>query len=454
VFGWTMQVTGTRPALLGDVIPHEVDHMVRATLVRHPVERWLDEGCSSLMESPESHGRLRARAAVLFQTAQPDVAWLTARSYPHNESALELVYVGGFSLVEYLLTCAEPRTLLDLQTGTEPMEERLMRCYGLTAAQLLQGWKTWRIQRPALECSQVNCAGHLRGLLGRDVRPQAQGPVLDIWSADWCAGCRNLKADWAQDIGFRQALTQSYQVAWHDVDRESVAARQIRITSIPAFLTNTVQVTGYTTADDLLQRLGLSRAEPTVSAPAADSSLPKAPESPPVSSLPAVETTAPPDSTLSPPDWGGRSGGILTGMLPVLVTALQWSGLAGATFATGGIGGAVVAAAMLAMRLRALRRTRLQQNEGSAVAMPVPFPRQLDEAGELLELRRSEGRVAVLDALRGLFLDDELEKLETGADAPAAAIARQIRSQIDLRVDEVAPLTTQLNTSAASSAST
>jgi hypothetical protein len=453
VFGWTMQIAGTRTALLEDVLPHEVDHMVRATLVRHPVERWLDEGCSSLMESPESHVRLRTRAAMLFQTAQPDVAWLTARNYPHNDSALELVYVGGFSLVEYLLTCAEPRTLLELQAGTQPMEERLMRCYGLTAAQLLQGWKAWRAQRPALECSQVNCAGHLRGLLGRDVRPQTQGPVLAIWSADWCEGCRKLKADWAQDAGFREALTQSYQVVWHDVDRESVAARQIRIASIPAFLTSTVQVTGYTTADDLLQRLGLSRAKPIVSVPAADSSPSKTPEPVPAPLLPAAETAAPPSSTLSPPASGPGFGGILGGVLPVLVTALQWSGLAGATFATGGIGGAVVAAAMLALRLRALRRTRIQQSEGSAVAMPVPFPRQLDEAGELLELRQSEGRVAVLDALRGLFLDDELEKLETGADAPAAAIARQIRTQIDLRVDEVAPLTTQLQTPASSSGS-
>lgn len=78
---------------------------------------------------------------------------------------------------------------------------------------------------------------------------------------------------------------------------------------------------------------------------------------------------------------------------------------------------------------------------GEATGTTAPFPRQLDEAGELLALRQSEGRVATLDTLRGMFLDDELEKLMEG-DPVAAQLALSLRKAIDARVEEVAPLTT------------
>ncbi|MBT5017773.1 MAG: hypothetical protein HON04_03440, partial [Planctomicrobium sp.] len=35
VHSWSMKVEGQRAAILQDVIPHEVDHAVRASLVRH-----------------------------------------------------------------------------------------------------------------------------------------------------------------------------------------------------------------------------------------------------------------------------------------------------------------------------------------------------------------------------------------------------------------------------------
>ena len=50
--------------------------------------------------------------------------------------------------------------------------------------------------------------------------------------------------------------------------------------------------------------------------------------------------------------------------------------------------------------------------------------------------------MAVLDALRGMFLDDELTKLKTTGNDTEAAVARQLQTNIDTRVDEVAPLST------------
>ncbi|TWT43541.1 hypothetical protein KOR42_44820 [Thalassoglobus neptunius] len=45
--------------MVTDVIPHEVDHLVRAALVGHPIERWLDEGCATLFESETLKQHLR-----------------------------------------------------------------------------------------------------------------------------------------------------------------------------------------------------------------------------------------------------------------------------------------------------------------------------------------------------------------------------------------------------------
>ncbi len=110
-------------------------------------------------------------------------------------------------------------------------------------------------------------------------------------------------------------------------------------------------------------------------------------------------------------------------------------------------------ALMVLLRLLKRRATRIGQSKvvtshsssegGAASSARAPFPRQLDEAGELLGLRQSEGRVATLDTLRGMFLDDELDKLKDDPDTQVSSLVRRIREAVDTRVDEVAPLTTK-----------
>ncbi len=75
------------------------------------------------------------------------------------------------------------------------------------------------------------------------------------------------------------------------------------------------------------------------------------------------------------------------------------------------------------------------------LSAPVPFPRKLDEARQLLELRKSEGRVGLLDALRGMFLDDEIEKLRE-SNPESNSITERLVDAIDRRVDDVAPPST------------
>jgi hypothetical protein len=52
--------------------------------------------------------------------------------------------------------------------------------------------------------------------------------------------------------------------------------------------------------------------------------------------------------------------------------------------------------------------------------------------------------VAALDALRGMFLEDEVGKVISGSDPAEANAARRLMNSINARVDEVAPLATKV----------
>ncbi|MCA9073838.1 MAG: hypothetical protein KDA93_02305 [Planctomycetaceae bacterium] len=149
---------------------------------------------------------------------------------------------------------------------------------------------------------------------------------------------------------------------------------------------------------------------------------------------------------------------VFTHTAPIALTALELASLISGTAATGGVGTFALTVLWRILKRRRQRkqaqdtivvtRTNDPQQEEESRSIPdrAPFPRQLDEARELLALRQSEGRVAVLDALRGMFLDDELIKLKTQGTNAEASIADQLQTRIDNRVDEVAPLSTTVET--------
>ncbi len=144
----------------------------------------------------------------------------------------------------------------------------------------------------------------------------------------------------------------------------------------------------------------------------------------------------------------GRLLDLTAGAAPVVLTFLELAGLIGGSAATGGIGGVLLALFLRWGRRRRLRRRRetMPATKGGAAARPAPFPRALDEARELLELRQSEGRVAVLDALRGMFLEDEFDRCEREAPPEGRQLLQRLRGAIDARVAEVAPLSVNLDT--------
>jgi len=50
VYGWDMNVQGTRERILDSVLPHEISHTIFASYFRRPLPRWLDEGAATSVE--------------------------------------------------------------------------------------------------------------------------------------------------------------------------------------------------------------------------------------------------------------------------------------------------------------------------------------------------------------------------------------------------------------------
>src|SRR6188768_3144585 len=50
VFGWKMNIRGSRERILDYVLPHEVTHTIFASHFRQPLPRWADEGACTTVE--------------------------------------------------------------------------------------------------------------------------------------------------------------------------------------------------------------------------------------------------------------------------------------------------------------------------------------------------------------------------------------------------------------------
>lgn len=482
VSGWRMTLTGRREELLRDVLPHEVDHMVRASLIRRPLPRWLDEGCATLMESEESHRRCR-EALQRGVDLRLEPGFLEAADYPAAPEAVQRLYALGFSLVEFLLERGGPERLLAFQSDPRPLGETLRDFYALDSALFESEWRQWveDRQRGEADCRTLGCWRHFPGTPPRDPAVRDPRPILTIYTSRWCGPCRRFWSDYHGDVDFQNALDQAFQLRAIDVDAQPEEWRTQRLSGIPAFVGPFGRVIGYEGKAWLLAALGLApQAKPAPSAPAAAGAAPpvaSVPESPgePVSEthsppdaaqVPPAATASPPHKTNDPesnptktPALSGQSGPAPTsrppqGRLldfaaeaaPVVLTFLELAGIIGGSAATGGLGGVLLAVALRWRRRRRMRLRRVtpRSREGGAAARPAPFPRALDEARQLLELRQSEGRVAVLDALRGLFLDDEFDRCEQEATPEGRQWLQRLRRAIDARVNEVAPLSVKL----------
>ena len=440
VGGWRMTLQGPRAGVLADAVPHEVDHMVRASLVRRPVARWLDEGCAALMESPAEHARLRREARRFAASGRP-VTFFGRAEYPRDPRAVTELYAVGFALCERLVRRLGPATVLDAQRSAAP--ERALAAAGWPVERLVEDW---RASADTTDCSAAGCVTHGRSALRCRTKER---PTLTVRTAAWCGACRRFAAD-RRDPAFAALLAARVHVHVHPAGDAK---------ALPTFTLNGRELTGYAGKAWLLARIDAElrrgrvereavgeRAEP-VAVPSLDEpTSPEADPSPPLDSPPpslprAQETSASAQEADAPRSPTRRERLVRVG--GVALTVLEAVGLAGGAAATGGLGAALVALLRVRRRLRADSRPDAEPRPppeddlAPEDADLVPLPRELDEARELLALRNREGRVAALDALRGMVLDDELERLAESHDAEAA---RRLRALVDDRVAAIAPL--------------
>ncbi|MCA9046112.1 MAG: thioredoxin family protein, partial [Planctomycetaceae bacterium] len=261
VFNWEMHVAGTPDKILVDVIPHEVDHMVRATLVRRPVVRWLDEGCAALFESESAQEHLR-QLARQESWRECDLNWLTAMQYPADAAGQTRVYRLGFGFVEFLLSLRDAACLLQFQASTN-LQAACQQLYGFPLQELPSRWNAWNGQQ------QLGNAVDRRG-------------KLRIWTADWCGPCRQFRSDLNTQPAFREWILNHYEIEFINYDQNLQLAASSEIRSIPAFEHPHGVIIGYLGSSDLMARLNV--AAPTV--PDVESSTPLATDEPEVSAAP------------------------------------------------------------------------------------------------------------------------------------------------------------------------
>ncbi len=444
VFDWSMTIEGPRELLLRDVIPHEVDHAVRASLVRHPIERWLDEGCATLFESDQVQMGLRETASNVSMDLVTD-EWLSDYDYPANSDDVAKLYAVGFSLVEYLLSLNDASTLLEFQRTESSVGSRLLSSYGVTVSEFRRNWDQWRKQQTQTQTAfRCQCG-------------EITKPLLVIWTANWCVNCRQFSDAWKNNPAFRTQLQETFHIHILNYDQHRGLALNHRIQHLPTFQTRSSRIIGFEGEKSLLEKLlGEDRLSPGVSmeqdsspeelvedvSTISNESSVESPDSKGDNDQQVPDVTAPNSESSSRFQW-------IKSWLPTGLAAMHWIGILGGTAASGGLAGFALAVLPRLLSRRKKRPSIVSPElpaleERRTTHSNIPFPRKLDEASELLAIRQSEGRVAVLDALRGMFLDDELEKLSATSHENAGAILAQLKSSIDQRVDEVAPLSTQV----------
>ena len=77
VYGWDMNVQGTRERILDSVLPHEISHTIFASYFRRPLPRWVDEGAATSVEHISERSNYRR---LLLEFVDPAVR----RAIPFN----------------------------------------------------------------------------------------------------------------------------------------------------------------------------------------------------------------------------------------------------------------------------------------------------------------------------------------------------------------------------------
>lgn len=142
---YKISVFGERQYVLKNVVPHEVDHLLRGVYTGRPIDNWIGEGCSQLFETPEWKDGIRRRVQYYVQTPEQRFScWnnLGTYNYPQN-TVIHEFYDTSFSVVEDLLFNKGKESLLAFQVDGSPhSESKWAKHFGESSKETYKRWET------------------------------------------------------------------------------------------------------------------------------------------------------------------------------------------------------------------------------------------------------------------------------------------------------------------------
>ena len=112
VYGWKMNIQGSRERLLDSVLPHEVTHTIFASHFRQPLPRWADEGACTTVEHRSEIAKQERNLLQFLKTGRgiPFSQMFAMKEYPSDVMPL---YAQGHSLSEWLIESRGRKAFLD-----------------------------------------------------------------------------------------------------------------------------------------------------------------------------------------------------------------------------------------------------------------------------------------------------------------------------------------------------
>lgn len=155
VFGWEMEIQGSRERVLDSVLPHEITHTVFASYFRQPLPRWADEGACTTVEHRSEIAKQESMLIDFLKGGKgiPFSAMFAMKEYPRDILPL---YAQGHSLTQFLIEGHGKEKFLEfLADGMQDENWRraVQKYYGHENLYALQNeWLTWvRAGRPVLD---------------------------------------------------------------------------------------------------------------------------------------------------------------------------------------------------------------------------------------------------------------------------------------------------------------
>jgi hypothetical protein len=197
VFGWKMNIQGSRERILDSVLPHEVTHTIFASHFRQPLPRWADEGACTTVEHRSEIAKQERNLISYLKTGRgiPFKVMFAMKEYPDDVMPL---YAQGHSTAQWLIESRGKQAFLTfLADGMrdENWERAVHQHYGFDSLAMMQtAWNDWvRQGRPRLsptapqgllasnarEANGVKAAGATSGS-----NPYAQQAILRTQSPD------------------------------------------------------------------------------------------------------------------------------------------------------------------------------------------------------------------------------------------------------------------------------